>query len=73
MLHLFMKLIATDLTQSPNLVSNSATANIPSPLILPKQQESDQPMAGFCFQKSPCAKMYCILRCYNAIMQSAKM
>lgn len=73
MLNLFTKSMATDLTESPNLVSNLATANIPSPLIFPKEQQSDQPKAGFCCQKSPCAKMYCILRCYNAIMQSAKM
>ncbi|MBD2295298.1 hypothetical protein H6G06_17905 [Anabaena sphaerica FACHB-251] len=48
--------MSTSLTQSPNLFSSLATPTNPSPLILPTQQQIDQPMAGFCFQKSPCAK-----------------
>ncbi|MFM2063701.1 MAG: hypothetical protein RLZZ507_3372 [Cyanobacteriota bacterium] len=56
MLHLFMKSIANDLTGSPNLVSSLAAATSSSPLILPTQQQIDQPKAGFCFQKIPCAE-----------------
>lgn len=56
MLHLFMKLIATDLTQSPNLVSDSATANIPSPLILTKTAGKRPADGWFLFPKIPLCK-----------------
>jgi len=52
-LHLFTQTIATEITQ---LYSFAIDSDAFSPLytifILPTQQQINQPLAGFCFQKS---------------------
>ncbi|QXE24114.1 hypothetical protein B6N60_02818 [Richelia sinica FACHB-800] len=60
--------MATDLTQPPSLVIALAAGTDPSPLILPTQQQINQPVAGFCFL-SPALfkKRYFMLRCNNTI------
>jgi hypothetical protein len=60
--------MATDLTQPPSSVIGLAAGNDPSPLILPTQQQINQPLAGFCFQRSiDSKKMYFMLRCNHPI------
>jgi hypothetical protein len=52
MLHLFTQSTANNLTQRSGLVNNQPVGANPSPLILPTQQQINQPLAGFCFPSS---------------------